>query len=117
MSLSMEKPSEMQQISDATGGIFQEVTAAEDLQDTFNTFYDLIYGTSSAAGEAPAPILVRPPLAGMDSSSSTAASFSACSRIMTISFSPTSGAKMRKLEKIVERAQRLCYYSYICAME
>ena len=39
--------SEMQQISDATGGIFQEVTAAEDLQDTFNTFYDLIYGTST----------------------------------------------------------------------
>lgn len=39
--------SEMQQISDATGGVFQEVTAAEDLQETFNTFYELIYGTST----------------------------------------------------------------------
>lgn len=38
---------EMQQISTATGGVFQEVTAAEDLQDTFNTFYELIYGTST----------------------------------------------------------------------
>lgn len=39
--------SEMQQISDATGGVFREVTAAEDLQETFNTFYELIYGTST----------------------------------------------------------------------
>lgn len=39
--------SEMQQISDATGGVFQEVAKAEDLQDVFNAFYDLIYGTST----------------------------------------------------------------------
>ncbi len=39
--------SEMQQISDATGGVFQEVTKAEDLQRVFNSFYDLIYGTST----------------------------------------------------------------------
>lgn len=39
--------SEMQQISDATGGVFQEVAKAEDLQDVFNSFYDLIYGTST----------------------------------------------------------------------
>ena len=36
---------EMQQISDATGGIFQEVTKAEDLENVFNDFYNLIYGT------------------------------------------------------------------------
>lgn len=39
--------SEMQQLADATGGVFREVTKAEDLQDVFNTFYDLIYGTST----------------------------------------------------------------------
>lgn len=38
---------EMEQISNATGGVFQEVTNAEDLQDVFNTFYSLIYGTST----------------------------------------------------------------------
>lgn len=38
--------SEMQQISDATGGVSQEVSSAEDLQDVFNVFYGLIYGTS-----------------------------------------------------------------------
>lgn len=38
---------EMRQISAATGGVFQEVTAAEDLQGVFNTFYELIYGTST----------------------------------------------------------------------
>lgn len=39
--------SEMQQISNATGGVFQEVTVAEDLQEVFNTSYELIYGTST----------------------------------------------------------------------
>ena len=39
--------SEMRQISDATGGEFQEVTKAEDLQAVFNAFYNLIYGTST----------------------------------------------------------------------
>ncbi len=39
--------SEMQQISSATGGEFIEVSRAEDLQDVFNTFYNLIYGTST----------------------------------------------------------------------
>ena len=38
---------EMQQIADATGGVFEEVAKAEDLQDVFNTFYNLIYGTST----------------------------------------------------------------------
>ena len=38
---------EMEQISAATGGVFLEVTAAEDLQDVFNTFYELIYGTTT----------------------------------------------------------------------
>ncbi len=38
---------EMKQISDATGGAFQEVTKAEDLQNVFNLFYNLIYGTST----------------------------------------------------------------------
>jgi len=39
--------SEMRQLAEATGGVFQEVTQAEDLQDVFNTFYNLIYGTST----------------------------------------------------------------------
>lgn len=39
--------SEMTQISNATGGVFQEVKKADDLQDVFNTFYSLIYGTST----------------------------------------------------------------------
>lgn len=39
--------SEMQQIADATGGVFREVVKAEDLQDVFNAFYNLIYGTST----------------------------------------------------------------------
>lgn len=38
---------EMQQISDATGGVFLEVSKAEDLQDVFNTFYELIYGATT----------------------------------------------------------------------
>ena len=38
---------EMQQISDATNGIFREVTRAEDLQEVFNAFYNLIYGTTT----------------------------------------------------------------------
>ena len=38
--------SEMAQISQATGGVFLEVSKAEDLRDVFNTFYSLIYGTS-----------------------------------------------------------------------
>ncbi|MBR3224463.1 MAG: VWA domain-containing protein [Atopobiaceae bacterium] len=41
--------SEMQQISGATGGEFAEVKKAEDLQDVFNTFYNLIYGTSTVS--------------------------------------------------------------------
>lgn len=39
--------SEMRQLADATGGVFQEVAKAEDLQDVFNSFYNLIYGTST----------------------------------------------------------------------
>lgn len=39
--------SEMQQLADATGGVFREVEKAEDLQDVFNAFYNLIYGTST----------------------------------------------------------------------
>lgn len=39
--------SEMEQISSATGGAFKEVSSAEDLQDVFNIFYSLIYGTST----------------------------------------------------------------------
>ena len=39
--------SEMKQISDATGGVFEEVSSADDLPRVFNTFYTLIYGTSS----------------------------------------------------------------------
>lgn len=39
--------SEMEQISSATGGEFVEVNNAEDLCDVFNTFYNLIYGTST----------------------------------------------------------------------
>lgn len=38
---------EMEQISSATGGVFQEVENAGDLIDVFNTFYNLIYGTST----------------------------------------------------------------------
>lgn len=39
--------SEMEQISAATGGVFQEVNHAKDLGNVFNTFYNLIYGTST----------------------------------------------------------------------
>ncbi len=38
---------EMQQISQATGGSFAEVKNAEDLKAVFNQFYDLIYGTAT----------------------------------------------------------------------
>lgn len=38
---------EMKQISEATGGSFQEVVQAADLQEVFNVFYNLIYGTST----------------------------------------------------------------------
>lgn len=38
---------EMQQISTATGGIFSEIQSASDLPDIFNSFYALIYGTST----------------------------------------------------------------------
>lgn len=38
---------EMKQIAQATGGEFQEVNDAKDLPDVFNSFYNLIYGTSS----------------------------------------------------------------------
>lgn len=36
--------SEMEQISSATGGVFQEVKRPGDLQGVFNSFYSLIYG-------------------------------------------------------------------------
>lgn len=38
---------EMEQISQATNGVFREVSSAEDLVGVFNTFYNLIYGTST----------------------------------------------------------------------
>ena len=38
---------EMEQISNATGGVFREVSSAEDLGEVFNAFYNLIYGTST----------------------------------------------------------------------
>jgi len=40
---------EMNQISNATGGTCEEVNDASNLQDVFNTFYSLIYGTSATA--------------------------------------------------------------------
>lgn len=43
--------SEMAQISKATSGESKEVKNAEDLTDVFNTFYALIYGSSSIALE------------------------------------------------------------------
>lgn len=39
--------SEMEQISNATGGKFQEVEDADDLSKVFHTFYSMIYGTSA----------------------------------------------------------------------
>lgn len=39
--------SEMEQISTATGGEFQEVGNADDLSKVFHTFYSMIYGTSA----------------------------------------------------------------------
>lgn len=39
--------SEMRQLADATGGVFQEVVDAKDLQEVFNSFYNLIFGTST----------------------------------------------------------------------
>lgn len=39
--------SEMEQISKATGGEFREVTKADDLQEVFNLFYAMIYGTET----------------------------------------------------------------------
>jgi len=39
--------SEMEQISKATGGEFREVKKADDLQDVFNLFYTMIYGTAT----------------------------------------------------------------------
>jgi Mg-chelatase subunit ChlD len=38
---------EMQQLADATAGVFREVSNADDLTDVFNTFYSMIYGTAS----------------------------------------------------------------------
>lgn len=38
---------EMAQLAQATNGVFQEVHSAGDLQDVFNMFYNLIYGTST----------------------------------------------------------------------
>lgn len=39
--------SEMDQIAKATGGVFRAIEKADDLQEVFNTFYNLIYGTST----------------------------------------------------------------------
>ena len=39
--------SEMEQISAATGGSFQEVSKAEHLKDVFNMFYTVVYGTAT----------------------------------------------------------------------
>ena len=39
--------SEMQQISKATGGEFKEVNSPEDLEDVFNSFYEMVYGTTT----------------------------------------------------------------------
>lgn len=39
--------SEMIQISESTDGVFEEIAKASDLNDAFNTFYSLIYGTES----------------------------------------------------------------------
>ena len=39
--------SEMEQISKATGGEFREVTKADNLQEVFNLFYTMIYGTET----------------------------------------------------------------------
>lgn len=38
---------EMEQISKATGGVFEEVKVPDDLKDVLNDFYDMIYGTST----------------------------------------------------------------------
>ncbi len=38
---------EMQQIANATGGEYREVTSATDLQSVFDVYYQLIYGTQS----------------------------------------------------------------------
>lgn len=43
---------EMQQISEATGGVFNEVTTAADLQDVLSSFYALIYNTVPVPIEA-----------------------------------------------------------------
>lgn len=40
-------PDELREISDQTGGRFQEVNNADGLQDVFKMFYGLIYGTDS----------------------------------------------------------------------
>lgn len=39
--------SELKQIADATGGDFEEVSNAQDLKNVFQSFYNLIYGTST----------------------------------------------------------------------
>ncbi len=39
--------SELKQIADATGGNFEEVGDAQDLKKVFQSFYNLIYGTST----------------------------------------------------------------------
>lgn len=43
---------EMQQISEATGGVFNEVTTAADLQNVLSSFYALIYNTVPVPIEA-----------------------------------------------------------------
>ncbi|HFI0029723.1 TPA: VWA domain-containing protein [Streptococcus suis] len=40
---------EMKQIAQATGGEFKEIQTAQDLQQVFQSFYSLIYGTSTVS--------------------------------------------------------------------
>lgn len=40
-------PTELQQIAEATGGQFQEVTDAADLQNVFDLYYQMIYSTKT----------------------------------------------------------------------
>ncbi len=41
--------SELKQLSDATGGVFEEVSRAEDLKNVFTTFLNLIYGSKTTS--------------------------------------------------------------------
>ena len=52
----MADTEEMKQLSDATGGEFREVANAEDLLAVFDTFYNLVFGTSSIKLPDPEPV-------------------------------------------------------------